>query len=431
MSITLRAYFFFGIIVLVGIVGQWSTGSRAYFWQILFFSFVVALLVERLLAKKAPMELHRDLPLRVYLGRRFSYGLRIGNHSHRPTSVQAVEHFPQAVRADNNIIEATIPGRSEYPVELEVVPTMLGQLEWDTLYTRITGLFGLARWNRKLHRAASVRVVPDHLRLSETRAASQSLGDLNKRRLGSGFELIGLRDYHPGDSLRSIDWKATARSGRHTVRVFTEEQRLELTLLVDMGRRSALQAGALTRLGHYVNIAARLAEKTILEGNSVNLVCFSDKVVVTHFGAKGQAGILRVRGLLEQLQSQQTDSNLLPAVFEARRRTHQRNLVVLLTDLDETSVDSQLIKAAGLLVPKHVPLVASILDKETVKLEKRYAHHWLDPYLTMAAHESLLESRRAALHLQQQGAHVVYARPEHLDKEVMSYYARLLERNRL
>jgi len=431
MSITLRAYFVFAIIMLVGIVGQWSAGANANLWKILLVAFIVALVVERLVVKKLPVGIRRRLPRHIYLGRPFSYDLLVQNQSHRPVSMQAVEGYPPGARAPYEVMTISAEPGQQTEKQLQAVPVMLGSLEWENLYSRIAGLFGLASWNRRLADKQAVKVVPDHLHRSEVLAASQNLGDLNKRRIGSGFELIGLRDYQPGDSLRSIDWKATARSGRHTVRVYTEEQRLELTLLVDVGRRSALQAGSLTRLGHYVNVAARLAEKTIQEGNSVNLVCFSDKPVASSFNARGHAGILRIRALLEKLESQTTDSNLLPAVFEARRRTHQRNLVVLLTDLDETSVDSQLAKATALLVPKHVPLIASILDEETVDLESRYAHSWIDPFMTIAAHEALLESRRAALHLRQQGAHVVYARPARLDKEVMNYYQQLLDRNRL
>lgn len=431
MSITLRAYFFFAVVCLVGIVGQWTVGSESYFWRILAVAFVVSLVVERILVRRWSVSLKRDLPRRAYLGRPLTYTLHIHNRSHRPINIEAVEWFPHSVTATREVIKASMPSGEVSTTTCSVIPTRLGKISWDLLYCRIAGLLGLANWNRRLSSPGTVNVVPDHLHLSETITASQDFGDMNRRRFGNGLELIGLRDYQPGDSLRSIDWKATARSGRHTVRVFTEEQRLELTLLVDAGRRSALQAGALTRLGHYVNVAARLAEKTILEGNTVNLICFSSQILTTVYQAKGRSGLLRVREILGSVQSQETDSNVLPAVFEARSRARQRNLMVLLTDLDETSIDSQLIKATGLLVPKHLPLVASILDDETVELESRFAHNWRDPYMTMAAHESLLESRRAALHLQQKGAHVVYARPAKLDKEVMNYYRHLLERNRL
>ena len=431
MSITLRAYVFFAVLCLVGIAGQWTGGSGPHFWRILAVAFVVALVLEWALARRWSIVLDRDLPQRAYLGRPLSYRLLIGNRSHRSIQLEAVEWYPDTIEARQDTLQQNIRPQGTGIETLNVTPTRLGEITWDRLYCRIAGLLGMANWNRRLSHRKSVKVVPDHLHLAETKMGSQNSGDLNRRRYGSGLELIGLRDYQPGDALRSIDWKATARSGRHTVRVFTEEQRLELTLLVDAGRRSALQAGALTRLGHYANVAARLAEKTILEGNTVNLICFSDQVLTTVYHAKGRTGLLRLRAALEKLRPQETDSNMLPAVFEARQRTRQRNLMVLLTDMDEASTDSQLIKATGLLVPKHLPLVASILDDETAMLESRFAHSWLDPYTTMAAHESLLDSRRAALYLQRKGAHVVYARPSKLDKEVMTYYGRLLERNRL
>jgi len=431
MSLTLRAYFFFGLVCLVGIVGQWAGGAEPFFWKILALAFVVALLTERTLARRWALTIHRNLPRRAYLGRKLRYSVRINNQTHRTLKLEAVEHLPDYVDSDEKTIRKEIGARSSTESGMVVIPTRLGEFEWNRFYCRVAGILGLANWNRKLSSTDSVKIVPDHLHLAETRVAAQQNGDLNRRRYGAGLDLIGLRNYRPGDSLRTIDWKATARSGHYTVRVFSEEQRLELTLLVDAGRRSQLQAGSLTRLGHYVNVAARLAEKTLLEGNTVNLICFSDRVLASVYQARGRPGLLRIRELLGELQSQQTDSSLLPAVFEARQRARQRNLVVILTDLDETSVDGQLLKAAGLLVPKHLPLVASILDEETVEMESSYAHGWLDPFKIMAAHESLLESRRAALHLQRKGAHVVYAKPAKLDKEVMYYYRRLLERNTL
>ena len=431
MSITLRAYFFFATICLVGIVGQWAGGSDTFFWKILALAFVVSLVTERVLVNRWTLILERELPVRAYLGKPLHYTVQVHNQSHRAIGIEAVEWYPVSVDGPEKVLRKTIAAGETDSTSYTVTPTRLGEVNWDRMYCRIAGILGLANWNRRLSSAGKVKVVPDHLNLSETKLAAQSYGDLNRRRYGSGLDLIGLRDYLPGDSLRSIDWKATARSGRHTVRVFSEDQRLELTLLVDSGRRSSLQAGSLTRLGHYVNIAARLAEKTLMEGNSVNLICFADQVLATAYQAKGRAGLLRIREILGALRPQGTDSNLLPAVFETRHHARQRNLVVVLTDLDETSVDSQLIRATGLLVPKHLPLVASILDEETVEMESRFAHGWLDPYKTMAAHESLLESRRAALHLKRRGAHVVYARPTKLDKEVMNYYRRLLERNQL
>ena len=334
MSITLRAYVFFAVLCLVGIAGQWTGGSGPHFWRILAVAFVVALVLEWALARRWSIVLDRDLPQRAYLGRPLSYRLLIGNRSHRSIQLEAVEWYPDTIEARQDTLQQNIQPQGTGIETLNVTPTRLGEITWDRLYCRIAGLLGMANWNRRLSHRKGVKVVPDHLHLAETKMGSQNSGDLNRRRYGSGLELIGLRDYQPGDALRSIDWKATARSGRHTVRVFTEEQRLELTLLVDAGRRSALQAGALTRLGHYANVAARLAEKTILEGNTVNLICFSDQVLTTVYHAKGRTGLLRLRAALEKLRPQETDSNMLPAVFEARQRTRQRNLMVLLTDMD-------------------------------------------------------------------------------------------------
>jgi len=78
--------------------------------------------------------------------------------------------------------------------------------------------------------------------------------------------VLQLRRYRICDPPRVIDWKATARSGQLVSRDFTQEQSLDVMILVDAGRASALRAGDLDRLGHYANVAARLAQHALARG---------------------------------------------------------------------------------------------------------------------------------------------------------------------
>ncbi|MDH5648158.1 MAG: DUF58 domain-containing protein [Gammaproteobacteria bacterium] len=431
MNLTFRAYLFIAGICLLGIIGQWSGGGQEHYWRVFAAAMIVALVLEKSVFHKERFTVSRELPLHAYLGRRLTYLIRIRNPGHRPLRLATQDGLPENVVSRNEVIPWRIPAGAEAIKSNKFTPVQLGELKWNNLYLRALGLLHLANWSKKVIAESSIMVVPDYLHPSEVSAANQRQGDLHRRYYGSGFELIGLRDFQPGDALRHIDWKASARSGSPKLRIFTEEQKLELTILVDVGRASGLEAGSLTRVGHYVNIAARLAEKVLRDGNEVNLLGFSNRPLNGCYHARGTKGLLAVRGLLSQLSTTEADSNPLAAILEVRRRVRQRNLVVILTDLDESATDDQLTKAVAMLTPKHVPLVASIVDEETLELEKASAQNWIDPYMTLAAYESLQGCRRAALHMQQRGAHVVFTRPALLDKAVMDYYTYLLDRRRI
>ena len=192
-----------------------------------------------------------------------------------------------------------------------------------------------------------------------------------QRNAGAGFQSLGLRDYRHGDPMRAIDWKATARSQRYSVRLHSEERNLELLVLLDAGRTSNLRAGTLSRLHHYVNVAARLAERAILNGDHVGMIVFADCPLAAIPPAHGAAALLGVRRILEEAHAVASESNPLAAALLARRLLHHRSLVVVLTDVDESQDPAQLIRAVQLLAPKHLPVIAGTLDEETLALRHR------------------------------------------------------------
>jgi len=131
------------------------------------------------------------------------------------------------------------------------------------------------------------------------------------------------------------------------------------------------------------------------------------------------------------LRSQPRESNPLAAVLEVRRLRKRRGLVVLFTDIEESEAAQQLVQATRLLVPKHVPLIASLLDEEIEALRHCPAQDWLDPYRNYAAQEASHAVQRTARQLQRLGGYIVLAKPAQLDTAVLAYYRKLRQRRRV
>jgi uncharacterized protein (DUF58 family) len=313
---------------------------------------------------------------------------------------------------------------------LSVLPQQLGKFTWGKNHLRILGYFGLAGWTRTLPVSGEMDVVPDRLDERGRTTGTVQQGDIHRPSVGTGGELLSLREYQPGDSLRMMDWKATARSGRHIVRLFTQEQHLDIVLLIDAGRNSILQSDTLTRLGHYANIAARLAEKAMGNADRVGLVVFADRPLAVVPPDKGHAHLFKLRETLTRMRSQACEADPLQAVMRVLRLVHQRSLVVLFTDLYETDGASQLTRAMNLLLPKHMPLIVGIVDEDIQQIARQPAREWLDPYDTLAAQEGLTALRLAKLRLQRSGAHVVVSSAGRMDSAVLRYYAELRNKKR-
>ncbi|HKY72638.1 MAG TPA: DUF58 domain-containing protein [Nitrospira sp.] len=383
------------------------------------------------MARRVIPKIVRKVPPRAALGECLMGELAITNPTSRQLRIETQQPYPEGMMGNEAAFLLSIPAGNTAVQPFAVTLQALGRLEWQSLYTRSLGQFGLAWWPRRISLPGTVQVVPARLRSKERPLEVQKGGNLARRGLGVGTELHGLRDYRPGDPLRAMDWKATARSGRHTVRVFMEEQHLELMLLIDAGRTSSLQTGPLTRLNHYANCAARLAENAVSHGDQVGMVVFAETPIQVLPPLKGSGALLHVRAALERMRPVLCDANPLSAVLLTRKLMKRRSLVVLFTDIDENEDASQLVKATALLAPKHLPVIAGILDEEILSLQRHRAAHWLDPFHAFAASETLQASQGAALRLQRMGAFVALASPSQLDGKVMHFYRELRNRKQV
>jgi len=431
MVLSARCYLLAAAAALLGILGQWSERVPPDLWRVVAGGVLLVLLAEGLAARLAGPALGRRLPARAWLGRAFPARLEIENPQPRPLAGESIEDYPATLLGPAAPARWSAPARGRETLHASLVPRALGPLEWERVHVRVRGRFGLAGW-RRVHRIpARVEVTPDHLHAERPRAGTAGLGRHLRAAPGAGTELLGLRDYRPGDSLRIVDWKATARRGQPIVRSYGAEEHMELVLGVDAGHTSALESGTLTRLHHYVNVASRLAEQALRHGDHVSVVVFADAPLRLEAGARGLDGLRRVREALGAARTVPRESNPLAATLRIRGLVRQRALVVLFSDLEEGEAADQLLRSVALLTPKHFPVVASLLDEEILARRWAPARRWTDPYANLAALELTRAMHATAKRLERLGARVVLDRPADLDRRLLACHEVARQRRRV
>ncbi len=111
---------------------------------------------------------------------------------------------------------------------------------------------------------------------------------------GRGMEFEEVREYQPGDDVRTIDWNVTARSGRPFVKSFREERELTVLLLVDVSASQEFGTRAQLKSELVAEIGATLAFSAIRNNDKVGLVLFTDRVERFVPAGKGTRHVLRV-----------------------------------------------------------------------------------------------------------------------------------------
>lgn len=432
MNLTRLSYVIVILITTLGIIGEWAPNPLSASWRLLAAIWVALLLLEWRMVRRNQLSLSREINPAIHLGRHAELRYRIHNPASQRLILRSMDRYPDIISENSPILDWTIPASSDKTQSIKITPTHLGTMEWNTIQLRVQGFFGLAWWSRKMQVSSRTDVIPDRLYgLEQAKSATAHQGDISRRIHGIGHELIGLREYQQGDPLHFIDWKATARSNKTMVRLFSDEQHLELMIVIDAGRTSNMQAGELTRLGHYINVAARLAQKALLNGDQIGIVVFADSVLASMHRLKGHNGLQRLRVILSQITSVARESNPLPAIMRVRQLASLRSLVVMLTDLDDGDAAAQLIRAMGILQPKHQPLLAAISDSEVRSMSEATAQTWIDPYHALAANEMLQNWRHTRVRLERMGIPVVLSDIHHLDQQVLDNYDRLKQQRRI
>src|SRR6187399_2276628 len=119
-------------------------------------------------------------------------------------------------------------------------------------------------------------------------------GDYHSVFKGRGMNFEEVREYQPGDEIRSIDWNVTARLGTAYVKKFTEERELTVVLVVDVSASGSFGSVSQSKRELAAEVACLLAFSAIRNNDKVGLLLFTDKVELYIPAKKGRSHTLRL-----------------------------------------------------------------------------------------------------------------------------------------
>lgn len=149
---------------------------------------------------------------------------------------------------------------------------------------------------------------------------------------GRGMEFDAVREYVPGDEIRSIDWNVTARAGVPYVKTFCEERELTVLLAVDLSASGSFGSCRLTKTETAVEVAAVLMFTALKNHDKVGLLFFADDVVRYIPPRKGRANVLRLIRELLATEPIKAETNISAALDFLGRVQRRRCVVFLMSD---------------------------------------------------------------------------------------------------
>ena len=150
----------------------------------------------------------------------------------------------------------------------------------------------------------------------KTRKLSRNIfaGEYHSQFKGRGMAFSEVREYQPGDDVRSIDWNVTARLNKPYIKVFEEERELTVMLLVDVS--GSRNFGTLSQMKRdmMAEVAATLAFSTIANNDKVGVIFFSDKIEKFIPAQKGKTHVLHIIRELLSFEPTSTGTDIAQAL---------------------------------------------------------------------------------------------------------------------
>lgn len=165
---------------------------------------------------------------------------------------------------------------------------------------------------------------------------------------GRGMDFDEVREYIPGDEVRTIDWNVTAREGRPFVKKFTEERELTIFLVVDISASGNFGSGALSKRDLAAEVASVLAFSAIRNSDKVGLILYTDRIERYLPPKKGRRHVLRVVRDILYHEPQGVGTDTVKTLDVVNHVLHRRAVVFLISDFETSGGGDPNVVRAGL-----------------------------------------------------------------------------------
>lgn len=184
-------------------------------------------------------------------------------------------------------------------------------------------------------------------------------GEYHSTFKGQGMEFSEVRDYVPGDDIRSIDWNVTARMNKPYVKQFVEERELTVILMVDISGSGYFSSCRQTKNEIAAELSSLLAFSAIQNNDKVGLILFTNHVEAFIPPKKGKTHVLRVIREVLSFRPEGKETDFASALDFLNKAIRKRSVVFLISDFLSSGYE----KLMRISAKKHDLICISLHDQ--------------------------------------------------------------------
>lgn len=375
----------------------------------------------------------RILPEKLSNGDENPVKVDIRNNYDFTLNVRVIDEIPFQFQKRDFLIEKQIePGRNTY-FQYILEPKERGEYSFGNLNVYASSPVGFISKRFTFQKDALLPAYPSfiHLRKYELMALQSEflLGGIKRiRKLGHTMEFEQIKEYVPGDDIRTINWKATSKTNRLMVNQFQDEKSQRIFMLIDTGRTMKMPFKGLSLLDYSINATMALSHIILKKGDRAGMMTFSKKTE-NKIAADNKSGQLRkISEALYNIKTDFFESDFSRLYQDVKYTLNQRSLILLFTNFETLDGLNRQMKYLRGIARNHLLVVVFFKNAELQTLLNGNPESMQEIYDEIVAEKFEFEKKLIIQELRKYGIYTVYTLPENLNVDVINKYLEIKAR---
>lgn len=396
-----------------------------------FLAFFVDYLI--LFKQKEGLLAQRILPEKLSNGDENFVKIDIKNDYFFKIKTKIIDEIPfQFQKRDFLITKEINSGKNSF-FEYTLEPKERGEYHFGNLNIFASSPLGLVSKRYIFQKDDAIASYPSfiHLRKYELMALQNEflLGGIKKiRKLGHTMEFEQIKEYVPGDDIRTINWKATSKTNRLMVNQFQDEKAQRVFMFIDKGRTMKMPFNGLSLLDYSINATMALSYIILKKGDRAGMMTFSKKAE-NKVAADNKSG--QLKRLSENLYNIETDffeSDFNRLYQDVKFSINQRSLILLFTNFETLDSLNRQLKYLRGIAKNHLLVVVFFKNSEFQNIIHKNPENMQEIYDEIIAEKFEFEKKLIIQELKKYGIYSIYTLPENLSIDGINKYLEIKAR---
>jgi len=390
-----------------------------------------------LYSKRNPVLVTRILPEKMSNGDGNIIYWDITNHYNFRTRLLLLDEFPESWQIRDFKMKSILEPEEKTKLQYTVYPKERGEYFFGNVYLFIKTPLQFIIRRKTFYAEKSVKVFPSFLLLRQFEFMAHitepgNIGYKQVRKTGHSLEFEQIRDYVSGDDIRSINWKATGRTGGQLmINMYSDEKSQPIYCIIDKGRAMKMAFDGLSLLDYAVNATLAMSAVAITRQDRAGVISFGDKtgnfLPANHRSAQ-MASIVQT---LYNLNTKFLESDFAFLHKLVKTNIAQRSLLILFTNFESMTALNRQLPYLRSISQKHLLLVVFFENTSIQKLASGHASNIERLYEKVIAEKFILEKKLIIKELQQYGIAALLTAPEKLSVDVVNKYLQIKARREI